>query len=541
MLATPVIIRELVTAARNPNTYRTRLAAGAIATLMLALFLLRTGPTTTAGAELFDVIHTSVLLVLFVGGPLMTADSLSREKREGTLDLLYLTSLSAYRIVEAKFTASFLRLFSVWLVFVPLATVPFLIGGLTPKVVLSALAVQLGLMIISLTTGLLASALSKRMFPALALAFCLSGVFVWAEKTALYGLIEQRYPKVLNMGGNVFIAGNTLVVGGNAAHPWSLAALKIFSPAEITLNILFLVLLGFLLLHLAAACLKQEGNPRTSRIGAWFRETFLKPRYWQNTFRRTMNRRMDRNPLIWLEYRTAWSRVGRTVLVGALILAESLTLIGASRISEVSQLHMMAAIILMVIIAVTSATSFQKEKESGAFELLLVAPLTEWSLLGGRLRAVWSYYLPATATLAILMMLTVSFGFDMHEWMGSNLFNNESEFELLNAKLGSLACSAVTIPIVGLYFALRMKNLIPALMATLAVGLLIPLYFGQYLGVLLVFLSEMLPSMPLTDLLVHQFRFGTFPFFKATVLLHLAVAVFFIYRTYRQLQRRQFA
>ena len=46
-------------------------------------------------------------------------------------------------------------------------------------------------------------------------------------------------------------------------------------------------------------------------------------------------------------------------------------------------------------LAMSAAGSFRRERESGVLELLLVSPLGEGDIISGRLRGLWSQFLPA--------------------------------------------------------------------------------------------------------------------------------------------------
>ena len=541
MFATAVIGRELLEAARNPAHYRMRWLAGLAGTVLLQLMFVRFGTAGEMGNVLFGVIHGAAVASLLLFGPVTTADSLSKEKRGGTLDLLFLTPLTPPRVVTAKFVAGFVRLFSLWLVFIPLAIVPVLAGGLNARPILVALGLQFAVMLMMLTTGLLASALSRRVVSAVILAVVLGGLFLWTAQTAAIQIVELRHPTGLVAPGFVTVVGGaTIMVSAPEASLFRTEWLQALPVIDLILQFAFVLVMAVLLLRLTAACLKKRDDPSEYRIVRWFRRTFLTPRYWTQAFRRSMNQKMDRNPLIWLEYRTAWSRVGRTALIALLIFAESWILIYSSLIQELILLHVAAAGFLLAIIAVTSATSFRREKETGAFELLLVAPMTEWSLLGGRLRAVWSYYFPVLLTLVALVHWTSFIGYEIDE-LGNIGPLSFYEADLPVARTASLACSVVTVPIAGLFYALRMKNLIPALCATLFVGIILPMFFWQYAGWAILFIAEFFPSSMWIDMAVQPIRNGDFPYITATVLAHAALCAAFLRRTYRYFRLREFA
>jgi len=106
--ALPVIGRELLSSARQPATYWVRVLA--VAAFLGVLFLVvglaeATGPDM--GRQLFGALHWSLLCAIWVLVPMLTADCISKERREGTLPLLFLTPLTAREIVYAKGMAHF--------------------------------------------------------------------------------------------------------------------------------------------------------------------------------------------------------------------------------------------------------------------------------------------------------------------------------------------------------------------------------------------------------------------------------------------------
>ena len=304
-------------------------------------------------------------------------------------------------------------------------------------------------------------------------------------------------------------------------------------------NAVVAIIIALLVLRVSARIISrkrvQEGESKRSTK---FRRVFLTPKFWKGAFNRSMCRRMDSNPLIWLEYRTAWSRVGRIAMVGAVILIESwmLLTLDTMRLPELDSLHRATAVILLVVLGITSASSFQREKENGAFELLLVAPFTELSLLGGRLRAVWSYYFPVAATLVLLSIITVTTGLSREEYYSST-FGVQAEPTGWAQSL-ALACAAITIPIAGLYFTLRLKHFITTLIATLFVGLVAPVIFSQILPLSLILISEALPVG--LDLYLGSFRDGSFPYVHTTIAVHVLLSVMLFLKTVDGFRTRSF-
>src|SRR6185436_11293327 len=110
----PIVNRELRAAARRRRTYWIRVGAAAAA-FVVCLWILTTGPRWQTpdqlGKWLFGALTTLAFGFGLLAGLWNTADCLSREKREGTLGLLFLTDLKGYDVVLGKLIASSLNAF----------------------------------------------------------------------------------------------------------------------------------------------------------------------------------------------------------------------------------------------------------------------------------------------------------------------------------------------------------------------------------------------------------------------------------------------
>jgi ABC-type transport system involved in cytochrome c biogenesis permease component len=113
MIILPFIETELRMAARNSRTYWTRVGFGLIGVLVAGMVL-------TGGATLVFpfLVHILFLGMLFAGMR-STADALSRERRAGTLGLLFFSGLRGFDIALGKMLAGGAQVFYRWLALVP--------------------------------------------------------------------------------------------------------------------------------------------------------------------------------------------------------------------------------------------------------------------------------------------------------------------------------------------------------------------------------------------------------------------------------------
>jgi hypothetical protein len=208
----------------------------------------------------------------------------------------------------------------------------------------------------------------------------------------------------------------------------------------------------------------QEEPP--SRRQVWLERTFCTPVLWLSFFHRWMRRKLERNPIGWLEQRT-WS--GRLVTWGwlaVLISIYSFVFTDRQFLTNAIGLHATLAWLLTGTMAMSAAGSFRRERDTGVLELLLVSPLGEAQILSGRLGGIWSQFLPAAGLLLSVWAYCSSFLPDAGD-VGTGVF---------------FLASFLTVPVFGLYFSLRCRNFITAFLATVAVGLVLPLAVPALLG-----------------------------------------------------------
>src|ERR1044071_7214708 len=179
MTVLPVIERDRRAEARNSYHHWLRLTS---ATAVLGyLFLIAWdfgGPVPWLGQRLFQALAESSVLMTLVVTPLLTADCLSREKREGTLGLLFLTPLTPLEIVVGKSLVHLLRAMTVLAALAPFFVVPMLLGGVPLVFVLVAFLANVAAALIGLGAGLMASARNSEWIRAIVWAEVLAASFV---------------------------------------------------------------------------------------------------------------------------------------------------------------------------------------------------------------------------------------------------------------------------------------------------------------------------------------------------------------------------
>jgi ABC-type transport system involved in cytochrome c biogenesis permease component len=502
----PVIVRELRTEARRPFNFWLRvLGAGAI-TMVFGLSMLNQSESpANLGARLFGNLNATLFTAFWVLVPFLTADCISQEKRDGTLGLLFLTRLTAGGIVVGKSLIHGLRSATLLLCLIPVMAVPFLLGGVSWKDALLSLLLNSSAVVLALTAGLLASTFAKDWTRALLLAaligFSVGAAFMlihflgfsyiewcfgsrnrfgfptfrqtidffWRQD--LFSQLKYLYIVSTNLPGEgryyrMFFNPSA----GFWSQTWATQPAVLHRVwlqwATTLLCLSLLTLVGAV--HLAAAYIRRfwrEEPP--SRQQLWLLQTFCTPKFWRSFFKGRMLRTLNRNPIGWLQQYswsdrlTKWGWCLFAVTIECLLVTDpSLAWLWTGQ-SGVAQAFLLG-------LAFTASGSFREEKQTGALELLLVTPLNERQLIGGRVRGIWSQFLPAVL---VLGMAWVYLAKDAKAFIG---YDPGEVWRTLVFPI-FFVTSYLTLPLVGLYFSMRRLNFVAAWLLTCLSSLVLPL------------------------------------------------------------------
>ncbi len=488
----PVIVRELRGQSRQPATYWLRVVSAGIVLGMFVLLLLRLGraggglftvvspgtargnPFSGFGAGLFGQLNAAIFLCNAFLAPLLTADCISRERREGTLGLLFLTDLNATGIVAGKAFVHALRGAMLFCAMLPILAIPVLIGGVTAKDCIMALLINSIVLVLGLTAGMLASTLSRAWIRAFILAELLSASLVLTFMRVHVALFEEVTSGMFTYKGSLVVdLLESFAFNTNLGSPrWGTTWDNIWaSGAKVGADWMALVAtlaVGAVLLLLVALIIAAVRVRRSwreepvSRKIAKAKAVLTRPFFATTTLRRRLSRSLERNPIGWLQHYSWSGRITKWGWLAVIVVVESFLITDVRSFSDAQSL-----IVLMLVagLSFTAASSFRAERESGALELLLVCPLTVTQLIWGRLRGIWMQYLPSFALLIVCLVFGAGIeGYDRTRFYMTTL------------------TVFITVPVIGLFFSLNTANFLAAWLCTMAIGMGLPILATDFLG-----------------------------------------------------------
>lgn len=425
----PLIIRELRAEARRANTYWLRaLAAG----LMTALFVWSSWNYANAGPalgyRLFDDLSKGVLFSILIIISAITADSISREKREGTLGLLFLTPLTPRDVVIGKSLVHVLRAVGIFVAILPIVILPFLLGGINGQVLIAYGASVPAAMAIAIASGIVASVRSREWIESIVWAELLCAIFV-----AIYWIIEITWARM-------------------AAFPFGRWSPVAWIAVAIGIELVFAGAALMLSLWFAGWKLERVWQDEGTQNESWWVKIFSTSYFWRAAFHWDTKKARDRNPIAWLQEYNWASRLTKWGWCILIFVAQGRLMLGWRQFMDYQmELYRLVAIG----IAFSAAASFRRERQTGALELLLVTPISAGKLIFGRLQGVWVHFFPAMAILACVWT------------MGPQFLSLPLYFAWY--LIGAYLC----IPIIGFYCSMLTSNVLVAWLLTLL--------FGQYL------------------------------------------------------------
>jgi ABC-type transport system involved in cytochrome c biogenesis permease component len=407
----PIVERELRVAARRRFTYWIRLVAALLALLIFGGFQiiaeLSKGMFFNAGQVQFSILKWLCFASACAAGLFLTADSLSEEKRDGTLGLLFLTDLRGHDVVLGKLFSNSVRSVYALLATFPILGLTLLSGGVSGGEFWRILLIICNTLFLSLSAGLLVSSVSRDSMKAMNGALLVIVIMLAGLPLADLGLAgwdPSKFAPKLSLASPVWLF--SMADGVYPRNYW------------VSLGIQHA--LGWLFLALSSVCAphawqEKAGNANASRSSLAYRWRFGGQR-----FRAALRRKLlDQEPVLWLAMRDRWLPRLTWIITGL-----GLAWLGASFVHSgdfkplqtAFYLQKIFAILLELWVAAQASRFFVEAVRNGAVELLLVTSAGPDRIVRSQWRAVWrTFIVPALLLVAVQLAAGTVIFLQMHK------------------------------------------------------------------------------------------------------------------------------
>jgi hypothetical protein len=469
----PIVERELRVAARRRGTYGMRTIIAGVATVAFAGCFLASqmNPSVPFGKTLFWGLSALCLLYSLGAGRIMTADCLSREKREGTLGLLFLTDLKGYDVVLGKLAATSLNGFYGLLTFFPLLAIPLLSGGTTNGELCRTALALVNTFLFSLAIGLFVSALCRDEQKVMAANFGLL-LLLAAVPPALDGMLMMAYmsshrgPPTMTHEFFYSCPVYSLLQCGDEEYKKA--------PAHFWFSILITFNLTALLLLLACKVAPNSWQDKPVTLRSLKQKATPRWRWWRegkqekaNAFRRKL---LGQNAYFWLAARPYLkaSYVWTCMICMGIWWGFTTLIVGHVDDAVNFGFAFLLNGMLKLWLITEAGHQLAADKKSGAFELLLSTPLSDGDILRGQWLALrWQFLKPVIVAILFEFFLMFSAHHVKH-------YENVFDWWVWSAGIFMVVADLITLGWVAIAAALTEKNHDRATLKTAAFVLMLP-------------------------------------------------------------------
>lgn len=417
MTLLPIVERELRVAARKWSTYWSRLTLPLILLVVfgVALHANPDAQPREMGRGLFLAAAWFCFVYCALGGVRATSDCVSREKREGTLGLLFLTDLKGHDVILGKLLAASVNTLSALAGVLPVLCIPLLLGGVSALAFAKVAATLTVTLLLALSLATLFSTLAKQERTGAGLTF-LAMVLLCGITGMAYAILSDTYAS----DAPWWVDYVRLINPGFTCHyACQEAGLKSQTTADWLRSWLLQVVMLTAALVLASKLAPRVWQERTSGPHSWLRRGLDWCRFGPRLLRFNLRRRwLEVNPVTWLGLRHWFNLYSGWVFVGIVVTAWILLRVHLGR--DAYSLEAATWIILVLFIGPKLAMTgeaglvFSRDIRSGAMELILTTPLRIEEIVHGQLRALRCQFVPPALAGAgfslVLLLLALLFG-----------------------------------------------------------------------------------------------------------------------------------
>ena len=392
----PVVERELRVAARKASTHRSRFLAALAASFIIGgmvFFFQSTRPPAELGRNTFGILSFLLTWACIIGGLMATFDTLSEEKRQGAIGLLFLTPLNNLDLILGKLAGATLTVAFGVIAVTPILAITLAVGGVTQGEIWRLLLSLLTILFFSSSAGLLVSSLHED--ASKSFLYSIGFVIAWL---AAVGFGDWILSVVLTQSISpiAFLNPTTL-------PRFSRDASFSIAPERFWQTLMCVSAAGSIFLVAATRITARArrsafGGRRSSKPGSWFAR--LRSRLGVDSGRErtpaTTERRrtLEQKPVVWLGTRGTdhpsllrWAVILVMIVMVGASLATSL-ISSSYQVAPVIVIGFFVNLLLKFWVGVVACQSFNEMRKTGELELLLTMPLQPRQIVQGQIDSI---------------------------------------------------------------------------------------------------------------------------------------------------------
>ena len=380
-LSLPLLGRELVEMSKRRRTYALRSACALLAAAVIAIFLMQEDNLIGKGADIVKAMLWGLLGVVSLVLPATCANSVIKEKEQGTLVLLLLTPMGPWRLVLQKWLSQVTMMLSLVLTFLPVLALAYSCGGVdTSNLLLKILCLVLTIFQFA-AVGVAVSSWCRGVTIALLLIYlllvtqCLIALYLLQglmEGSDLVGLLgwlcwTSPAPLLWNPSDYFFLQNN----------PYRIDSVWSYLPSVLS-TLVFLVAARWSLTRVSS----QPGPSLLLRGFKLLDRTFLAI---DARFGRTYARELPGDlPVLWREsHRRSFTSF--RYLVRILVVPVTVSVLLATDMP--AEIYMGTLVLVLIVSVTYHAIAFDRDRQEQGMDVILSTPMSATGLVAQKSRS----------------------------------------------------------------------------------------------------------------------------------------------------------
>lgn len=488
----PIVERELRVASRRRFTYWSRVVAAGFLLLVFGMLLTAATVSRGMGGMLGKIEFEFLRWVSFIFcasvGIFLTSDSLSDEKREGTLGLLFLTDLGGFDIVLGKLISQSLQSFYGILAASPILALTLMVGGVSVTDFWRSMLVICNTAFFSLAIGMFVSSLSREILKAMNAAFFLSLLFLiglpWLDAW-IAGWDGSKWKCIFSTVSPGYLFA--MLENQRPRDFW------FYAGAQHALAWCFLLLACFIV--------PRTWQEKTTIKKGLFKRASLAMRFGRPKARLAFRKKLlSREPVLWLAARDRWlSRFVLCLVLVAFGIYGWNSLVHWSdrdypHFESTQPIDAILMVGLVLWMGSQASRFFSESVRNGGMELILVAPVTPQEIVRSQWKAmIRAFIFPVTLMVLFQIAGSIESILSVKKYMatpnsGGNYGQLVSEMISAFGSTMNFVMLLAALAWFGMWMGLKNAKILSAVFKTILLVCILPLLLAGFITILLEFL-----------------------------------------------------
>lgn len=495
MFSFPVLTKELTELAAAKQTYVIRLVYAVLLLLIGGVLVYERYrrfahdifQALGRGRYMFQELTALQHFAIYTFVPLLTASAITIEKERQSLQLLILTGMSPWKMIFEKTMGRVIVFISLMLLILPLFAISYQLGGITPNQIVTSSYILILTTLQVAAISIMVSAWAYSSVVSFIGSYVMTGLITFLPVIVIFfiGFIPSALDGFKRDPFFYILRDENILLGLFPFYWFDVSAIRRQASLPIIMFQTSGIAVSTLLAFAAARYLliwRAFGKPKQilKRIFGWFDQVMSKANRYTGGVTLAKGdslKLLETKPILWREFHSRLlakpQHAFRLLLV--ILIPTILYCVFAGVVicydayGNIRMWHEGTVVLIMLyfplaalITAIISSSAFAKERSQQTLEVLLTTPISTRQIVNEKAHVAWR----VIHLLSIPYLLLVSLSF-VFKWYDESQYFEHNLLLYLPISIGAYFSVMYIIGWVGIFFSLKMKNMLRSLIATI--------------------------------------------------------------------------